>query len=478
MKLKTYLTFILIGFTIWGFAQTEEIGDKFSVEELQEDFSVLRKHLEQKNPITYLYNSKELVQKQFDELEKSINHPMTEIEFYKLISPISSMIYDGHNLIMPSDLFLSEFDKSTNNFPCYLQLLNNELYVIKNMSNNDSIDLGDKVLAINGLSTEKIIERLFKVLPQEGNQTQYPEYLISEWFNFFYNIHFGMHENYKIKYENENLVPKIVKIEGESLDTIIARRIRRYPKTEANKKGIVVQIIDESLGVAILSIPTFASIFLKNRYNQKSFKKEIDKAFEIIFQENIKHLIIDIRSNSGGNPAYATHVLKYLFQERFEQVREARVVSNEKEEALINRTKKRWFPFYGVGTFGTFKPKKVNYKNDLYVLINGGTFSSAVEFASTLKKYNRAVFIGTETGGNPIIMTGNYLKESRTLPNTKIKHYSGFICTIYDDLILNKGNGLLPNYEVKPTLDDILSDTDKCLAVAMDLIINNKTTKK
>jgi C-terminal processing protease CtpA/Prc len=472
MKLKAYVTFIFISFAIWGFSQTVEIDNKFTVKELQEDFSVLRKHLEQKNPITYLYNSKELIQLQFDEIEKSINRPMTEIEFYQLISPISSMIYDGHNLIMPSDLFLSTFDKSKKNFPYQLQLMNNELYVIKNMSSNDSIHLGDKIIAINGRSTEEIIQRLFKVLPREGNQTQYPEFVISRWFGFFYNIHFGLNEYYDIQYENEKVGLKSVKIKGEKLDTIIARRVLKYPVSELRKKGISVKIIDEELGIAMLSIPTFASSFLKNKYNQKSFKREINKAFDIINKEGVKHLIIDIRSNGGGNPAFATYVLKYLFQQRFEQVREARVVSNERIGELMSRTKKKWFPFYGEGFFGTFKPKKVNYKNDLYVFINGGTFSSAVEFASTLKKYNRAVFIGTKTGGNPIIMTGNYLKESRNLPNTKIKHYSGFICTIYDDLELNTGNGLIPNYEVKLTLNDILSNEDKCLEVVMNLIIN------
>ena len=67
------------------------------------------------------------------------------------------------------------------------------------------------------------------------------------------------------------------------------------------------------------------------------------------------------------------------------------------------------------------QPDSNNYKNNLYVLINGATGSAASIFA-TLIRVNRkdAVFVGEECGGDmegPVSGSGSDI----TLPNTKIR---------------------------------------------------------
>ena len=250
-----------------------------------------------------------------------------------------------------------------------------------------------------------------------------------------------------------------------SLDEIIEKK-----KDEKNKTGISITIIDSVPNTALLNVPSFAPKRLKNAYDQKNFKREIDDCFSIIFQKNIEHLIIDIRENGGGNPVFSVYLLRYLFNQPFTQAREGRVVKNAAEDDLIKRTRKKWYPWYGIGKF---KPKRKNYSGNVYVLISGGTFSAAVEFGSTLRKYERAIFIGEETGGNPIIMAGNYLKEGRKLKHTGIMHYSGIICTIYDDLKSNNGRGIIPEYPVQTQLEDIISTNDKCIEKAISVIGND-----
>lgn len=125
-------------------------------------------------------------------------------------------------------------------------------------------------------------------------------------------------------------------------------------------------------------------------------------------------------------------------------------------------------------SIGEFKPKRKNYQGKIYLLIGGGTFSAAVEFCTTLRKYQRATFIGEETGGNPIIMSGNYLKESRTLKNTGIEHYSGIVATIYDKLELNNRRGVISDYPVYAQMEDINSTTDRCVEKAVSIILNNE----
>jgi len=467
--IKALIPLLLIGSLCFGQSSTSHFT-KHLVKDLQEDYAKLRKHLETKNPVTYLYNSKKKITTYLDSLGQLINQPMTELDFYSLISPIASLISDGHNLIMPSKKIASFLEQHPHNLPLQIVVLDSELILLDHFSENQYLKPGCKIEAINGVTSSALLERLHLVLPKEGYQTQLATSYINKWFRFFYHVHFGLEEKYNITYTNLKGQTKETIIYGKTLDEITKKKEEKEPGT-LEGKGIFVELIDDVSKIARLNIPTFWPVFLKEKYNQKKFRKEIDKCFDIIFQHNIRHLIIDIRDNEGGNPAYAVYVLKYLFGKPFTQAIEGRIVSHASKENLMNRTSKKWLPWYGVGTF---KPKKKHYSGEIYVLTNGGTFSAAVQFASVLKKYNRAIFIGEETGGNPIIMTGNYIKEYRKLPNTKITHYSGNICTIYNDLELNNGRGIIPDYASEPTIDILLSKKDMSLETALSIINKRK----
>ncbi|MEZ4983945.1 MAG: S41 family peptidase [Saprospiraceae bacterium] len=438
---------------------------EYAVEDLKADFLELREHLETKNPITYLYRTREEVTIFLDSIEQNINKPMTELDFYRLISPVSSFIKDGHNLIMPSTETLSFIDQNPYNLPIQVAYINNEVYVTANYSANDLLQPQSKIYAINNHSIDSILNRLYLVLPREGLQTQLTNYYINKWFRFFYHLHFGFEESYKIEYSYLDDDVKEIVIRGLPLDDIIEKK-----KVDRPKKGISVTMLDRVQHAAILNVPSFAPTTLKDAFNQRNFKKELDNCFDTIFHKNIKHLVIDVRENGGGNPVYAVYLLKYLMNEPFVQAIEGRVVNNEEEDDVIKRTRKKWYPWYGIGRY---KPKRKNYNGKVYVLISDGTFSAAVEFCSTLRKYKRATFLGVETGGNPIIMTGNYLKEYRALKNTGITHYSGSICTIYDELKLNDGRGIIPAYPVQINIENIILNIDACLEKTISLMLEN-----
>ena len=67
-------------------------------------------------------------------------------------------------------------------------------------------------------------------------------------------------------------------------------------------------------------------------------------------------------------------------------------------------------------------------------------------------------------------MAGYLIKSSWELPNTKIQFGSGTLCTLYDDLDLNQGRGLVPDHIIKILPEDFLSSRDRCLEYALQLI--------
>ena len=107
----------------------------------------------------------------------------------------------------------------------------------------------------------------------------------------------------------------------------------------------------------------------------------------------------------------------------------------------------------------------------LLVLINGGSFSSTIILGSYLETTKRAVFIGEETAGNKIIISGNPIDT--ILPNTKIAFE---VATTKYEIKkgYNLGNGVIPKYHTTFTIDNIIADRDITKDLALCIISKDK----
>lgn len=116
-------------------------------------------------------------------------------------------------------------------------------------------------------------------------------------------------------------------------------------------------------------------------------------------------------------------------------------------------------------------PKKNSYKGNLFVLINGGSFSSSGILSSYLELTKRTVFIGEEAGGNKVIISGDPIDT--ILPNTKIQFQ--FSTTKY---VIRKGSnighGVVPSYYITRSVVSIIINKDESKEFVLDLIQKNK----
>lgn len=118
----------------------------------------------------------------------------------------------------------------------------------------------------------------------------------------------------------------------------------------------------------------------------------------------------------------------------------------------------------------TQQPKQNGFKGQVYVLINGGTFSSAAEFAAVARTNKRAIFIGQEAGGG---YYGNCSLATPllTLPNSKIRlaiPLAKYELAVSHDV--PAGHGVVPDYVTAYTVDDILLNRDEEVELCLDLI--------
>jgi hypothetical protein len=425
-------------------------GRTYSVAELRDDFRLLRDSLEKKHPNLYLYTPKTAFDIFFDSLYNSITQPLTDLEFYHTITLLNAKIKNGHTMLLPGDSTMAWLNHNGKFFPFYVRVAGNHLYVNMNCSRDTAIQEGTEIVSINGINAPAILQTLLQRKIRDGYNTTYPVWILDNYFKEYYGFSFGhpLQFSVSLKSSHSQIINRVVN--AVSKDSIRYNRNKRYSSrviTDMAGKGITLDL-HKVRAYAVLTIRDFDSDNLKSNYNQE-FKRTIDSLFNQIMLSNIKNLILDLRDNQGGNFANGQLLLSYLLGKPFKLL-----IKGEATEMV--------------------QPKEKRFSGKLYILINGGSFSNTAIVCSRLAYYKRAVFIGEETGGNNTVISGFSDDETTgELPNTKINcAIPNMVFTIRDD-ISNAGHGTMPDYNIVPTITDIINNNDTVRKFAVGLIMKN-----
>src|SRR6476620_6823796 len=99
---------------------------KYSREELQQDYTLLRNILEKKHPSLYWYTPKDSMNYFYYEGYKAIADSMTELQFgWKILAPLTAVIHCGHTSFSMSKR-LNKFikNKRVPSFPLFMKIWN------------------------------------------------------------------------------------------------------------------------------------------------------------------------------------------------------------------------------------------------------------------------------------------------------------------------------------------------------------------
>ena len=99
--MKTVKNILLFSFvlTLYSCAISKNYNPqkKYSVQQLQQDYSLLRNILEDKHPSLYWYTPKDSMDMYFSNYYSAIKDSMTEQQFgWKIIAPLTDKIHCGH----------------------------------------------------------------------------------------------------------------------------------------------------------------------------------------------------------------------------------------------------------------------------------------------------------------------------------------------------------------------------------------------
>ncbi len=201
------------------------------------------------------------------------------------------------------------------------------------------------------------------------------------------------------------------------------------------------------------------------------FRDFLNRMFYDIDKEDIRHLIIDLRNNSGGNSSLNDQLLCCILEEN-QEISCGRV--NRKVSSLVKECRPEQYnicmidhdekdlPFFYNGTqmktnaimfnnpeSSFYFKAPFKFKGQVYLLIGKSTFSSAAMLANVMSDNKLAITIGEATSGKPSHY-GDALQF--TLPNTGARVQVSYSEFYRPDESKNEEEALYPDYLVLPDI--------------------------
>lgn len=414
---------------------------KYSLDQLQHDFKQLRHVIETENPLVFA--DKQELSDTFDRQYALLRDNMSILDFYRVISPAVAKVRCGHTNLSISAVYEQYMRENAKYLPFTFFVTGNKLFVIESLT-DAHIPPGSEILRINGRSAGDIITQLLRNLTADGENVTKKYVILNNWFNSFYYFYIEAPQSFEIRYADPAASQEhTITVNGLRDDSMDQTALGVYFPTKEEHELYHAKIEEE---YAVLTIETF---ILREK---DAYREFLRRFFKELHEQEIEHLILDLRGNWGGSAPYAATLLSYLIKKPVQYFNED-------------------LPFFFSLVYSYLKspmdPAEDNFTGNLYVLVNGGVFSTTAHLCSLIKYHDIGVLIGTETGGNYICTDGAH---NMTLKNTKLRlHYS---TTPYKTEVkgFEKGRGLMPDYPVEKTLEDVLLQQDPFMEKALELI--------
>jgi hypothetical protein len=460
--------------------------EKYSPGQLRKDYVLFRNILEESHPSLYWFTSKDSMDYFFDWGYRQINDSMSEKDFRMVLSYVVTQIKCGHTSVRASRKYNRYLDTARLKlFPLTLKVFDDTLVVTSNINRADTIlKRGTIITAIEGRTAAELIDTLLNYVTGDGNAMVGKYQSLSNRGNFasLYRNVFGLPDTLQIQYIDSLGRPGHTFLKAyDPKDTIGKLRIniREPGRKEIRKRELVASRnvqIDPSLSSAYMTVNTFSR---GNRL--KGFFK---KSFRTFSKLNLQHLVIDVRSNGGGDAGISTMLTQYLVDKKFKIAdslyavkRSSRYRNHIKWQRvywLMSRfvTRKRSDGNYHFGYFERhyYKPrKKHHYNGKIYLLTGGNSFSATTLVLKSLQGQSNVMIIGEETGGGAYGNTA-WMIPDVVLPITRVRFRLPKYRLVMDKDLVKEGRGVIPDIEVRSTPESIRQGIDPKIETVKQII--------
>lgn len=410
---------------------------------------------------------------------------MSEPEFtWQILAPLVDKIRCGHTSLKSSKAYTKwAARRKFNSFPLHLKIWKDSMVVAGSLNRKDSIiKKGSIIKSINGVSSDNIIDSMLGYMPEDGYAFNFSHIRMSANFPYFHRNIFGLSDKYKVDYLDSAGESRTAEIPLLRLDDTTKKekplRATKQPKLKRKEKIQRIRNlrIDSSGQYAILSIHSFQKANLKPFF-YKSFRK--------LRKEKTDNLIIDLRANGGGRVSNSTDLIKYLIRKPF-RIADSVYAKAKDLRPYTQYIKGRWLNNLAMWSMARrkadgryhitimerkkFRPHKRNgFRGNVYILINGPTFSASSLVCNAVKGQEGTWLIGEETGGGWHGNSGIIIPDIK-LPQTGIRVRLPLYRVVQYNHVPKNGMGVPPDIYVGPDIEVIKSGKDKKMEFVKELI--------
>lgn len=475
-----FITFFVFVFVHSG--QGQKIFDfnkKYSPLQLKEDATIAKNALLKMHPVIGLYDSKDYFEGRFNEFINSLNDSLTEKQFRLKLKIMIQHFRCGHTDVFYSSRYVKASKKRKNNYPGYfLMPFNDTVKVITglNKKTDTLLKTGTVITKINGIKADSLLNYIKQLITADGYVTESKSLYSRLAYNTNYLSLLNHPDTLQFECSNDGktCIKKIATFKANTFPELKYLKKTDSTYTNYKKAAISYKFIDSDKKTLRMNI---------HRFSGNKFAKAYRKIFRQMRNNKAENLIIDIRGNGGGSLTNCNLLLRYLLNRTVTQTSYTHVKKfPDKKYTGWNMPLRMARLFYRLAghkvqshdtdiyTLKIRPFKKHHYDGKIFVLIDGGSFSASCMLAEYLKETNRAVFVGRETGGTAsgcnAVTTTLY-----KLPNTGLRVRVPAFRLKHDVFTgVDKGRGILPDYEITPTLQSFLSKTDLELEKVKELI--------
>lgn len=431
--------------------------ENLSPKQLQEDLDHLVAGLERYNPTMYVYNSEILFKERVASIKNSIKKPIDAIEWFKILCLAVEKVEEGHLTIgTKEDAFYRGLLKGNfKSLPLGVQFLGSRAYVWNNLSRELVLERGDEILSINGRSMEEIRKLIFQYTNSDGDIETFKQKRLSKELSARYFWFIEQPNHFVIEYRNRHSESiKVVQLEALTRTEMSEWSTKRALKKEVARGINAVYNLVLEKEIATLILRSFNEEIIKQ--NELKPYEFYERIFKRLRKNRVKHLILDLRGNIGGMKEFVDDLLAFTLKKKGKGVLRELISWDGTTVVSTFPQRNKWF-----------------FKGDIYLLTDGGTYSTAALIAQYLSDYGAATIIGEETGSRyEGFSAGNF--HYLTLPNSKIQIGipNKWVKNTLTKPFRAPNRGLSPDYPVEISIEDLLEKRDPVRTKALELIRN------
>lgn len=354
-------------------------------EAMREDIDQWLKFLDATHPqLSYTVEDTEAFYRDVDALQAGIGEPLTVREFWVRLSAFNKRLSDGHMGIAFGGwepVITGHLDSGGTLFPFEVAFDKEALLVKNSLGGNSSEYRGYRIEKINGLEIREIVDRLLNHV--NGDSRRQRKAILERRFAALHFLVYGDSSRYRVEVA-KGARKKVVEVVG-------GRNKPEYVKDESFEDLYRFEILDGENALLTINRFIWDDPDIYFAFMQSSFKA--------VKEKDIRHLVIDIRANGGGNDdMWMLGILDYIADRpyRWGSKYQKKIIEKYMDEGetlgdvITGEIEKRIEPNLD---------NPYRFDGEVSILIGPYTYSSSILFSNTVQDYGFATLVGTATGG-------------------------------------------------------------------------------